>query len=158
MIVGIHGDSTVNRIRGMNLPIMNLHERVLSVLGCRYADDVLIDAPYEISNEMIASLNISEVIGTRVYDSCSSSCDDIQDHHHARYRPAEESGLLHYLDVESNFDIVRIVDRIQKNQAAYQAKFDRKMEAERRFYQQKHHHPAVDQCERSSGKDEEECM
>ena len=39
----------VNKHRGMNLPIMTLHERVLSVLGCKYVDDVLIDAPYTIS-------------------------------------------------------------------------------------------------------------
>ena len=41
---------------------MNLHERVLSVLGCRYVDDVLIDAPWVITPDMISSLNISKVI------------------------------------------------------------------------------------------------
>ena len=35
VIVGVHNDSIVNQRRGMNLPIMNLHERVLSVLGCK---------------------------------------------------------------------------------------------------------------------------
>ena len=44
LIVGIHGDSVVNKRRGGNLPLMNLHERVLSVLGCKYMNDVLIDA------------------------------------------------------------------------------------------------------------------
>jgi len=34
-LVGVHNDSVVNEHRGMNLPIMNLHERVLSVLGCK---------------------------------------------------------------------------------------------------------------------------
>ena len=37
----------------MHLPIMTLHERVLSVLGCKYVDDVLIDAPYSISQVTI---------------------------------------------------------------------------------------------------------
>ena len=45
IIVGVHNDQVVNRQRGSNHPIMNLHERVLSVLGCKYVDDVLIDAP-----------------------------------------------------------------------------------------------------------------
>lgn len=40
---------------------MNLHERVLSVLGCKYVNDVLIDAPLEITPDMIASLRITEV-------------------------------------------------------------------------------------------------
>jgi ethanolamine-phosphate cytidylyltransferase len=48
---------------------MNLHERVLSVLGCKYANDVLIDAPVEISPDMIASLKISEVVHGTVSDS-----------------------------------------------------------------------------------------
>jgi hypothetical protein len=49
LIVGVHNDQIVNRYRGGNFPIMNLHERVLSVLGCKYVDDVLIDAPYKIT-------------------------------------------------------------------------------------------------------------
>ena len=39
LIVGVHNDSIVNAHRGLNYPIMNLHERVLSVLGCKYVDD-----------------------------------------------------------------------------------------------------------------------
>jgi cytidyltransferase-like protein len=35
LIVGVHTDQEVNRIKGSNLPIMNLHERVLGVLSCR---------------------------------------------------------------------------------------------------------------------------
>lgn len=35
VIVGVHNDQVVNAQRGSNLPIMNLHERVLSVLGCK---------------------------------------------------------------------------------------------------------------------------
>eukprot|EP00804_Cyclotella_cryptica_P001318 CCRYP_020304-RD/>CCRYP_020304-RD protein AED:0.20 eAED:0.20 QI:262/1/0.66/1/1/1/3/0/486 len=71
LIVGIHGDAAVNKRRGGNLPLMNLHERVLSVLGCKYMNDVLIDAPLEITPDMIASLKISEVVhGTESDSSC----------------------------------------------------------------------------------------
>ena len=35
LIVGLHTDPTVNRYKGCNYPIMNLHERVLSVLAYR---------------------------------------------------------------------------------------------------------------------------
>ena len=35
LIVGLHTDPVVNRYKGANYPIMNLHERVLSVLACR---------------------------------------------------------------------------------------------------------------------------
>ena len=62
----------VNKRRGGNLPLMNLHERLLSVLGCKFMNDVLIDAPLEITPDMIASLRISEVVhGTESDDSNS---------------------------------------------------------------------------------------
>lgn len=35
LLVGIHDDYTVNKHKGRNFPIMNLHERTLSVLSCR---------------------------------------------------------------------------------------------------------------------------
>jgi ethanolamine-phosphate cytidylyltransferase len=74
VIVGIHGDSVVNKRRGGNLPLMNLHERLLSVLGCKFMNDVLIDAPLEITPDMIASLRISEVVhGTKSDDKSDSS-------------------------------------------------------------------------------------
>jgi ethanolamine-phosphate cytidylyltransferase len=35
LIVGLHTDPVVNRYKGQNYPIMNVHERTLSVLACR---------------------------------------------------------------------------------------------------------------------------
>lgn len=35
IVVGIHEDHVVNRYKGKNYPIMNLQERVLSVLACK---------------------------------------------------------------------------------------------------------------------------
>lgn len=35
LIVGLHTDPIVNQYKGGNYPIMNLHERVLSVLACK---------------------------------------------------------------------------------------------------------------------------
>jgi ethanolamine-phosphate cytidylyltransferase len=61
LIVGIHNDQIVNQKKGLNYPIMTLHERTLSVLGCRHVDDVLIDAPYSITQEMLSSLHIQVV-------------------------------------------------------------------------------------------------
>ena len=40
VLVGVHDDTTINRVRGSNYPVMNLHERVLGVLSCRYVDEV----------------------------------------------------------------------------------------------------------------------
>lgn len=42
LLVGIHTDEEVTERRGPHLPIMGLHERALSVLACKYADEVII--------------------------------------------------------------------------------------------------------------------
>eukprot|EP00934_Nitzschia_sp_Nitz4_P002938 Nitzschia sp. Nitz4//scaffold150_size53981//3589//4949//NITZ4_006668-RA/size53981-snap-gene-0.59-mRNA-1//-1//CDS//3329537044//2928//frame0 len=133
LIVGVHGDAVVNKRRGMNLPLLNLHERVLSVLGCRYVDDVLIDAKYQITPDMIASLHITEVIhGTNTDD------DDDADQLEVRFKFAKEAGIFTTLRSPSDFRLQNVVDRIHKNQSAFQAKFERKMNAEKEFYKEKY--------------------
>lgn len=132
LIVGVHGDAVVNRLRGMNLPLMNVHERVLSVLGCRYVDDVLIDAPYEITPEMIARLKISEVVSGTQNDIGMPTEEENM------FRYPKEAGIFTKIESPSQFNISNVFERIIRNQASFQAKFDRKIKAEKEFYQQKH--------------------
>lgn len=40
LLVGLHTDEDVEARRGPHTPIMNVHERALSVLACRYVDEV----------------------------------------------------------------------------------------------------------------------
>jgi len=137
LIVGVHSDAVVNKVRGMNLPLMNLHERVLSVLGCRYVDDVLIDAPYRISAEMVNYLKISEVVRGTARSDLGSDDEDCTD---SRHRYAKELGIFTLLDSStssSTFSIANIVHRIQRNQEAFQARFEKKMNGEKKFYEQK---------------------
>ena len=42
LLVGLHTDEDVSERRGLHLPIMDLHERCLSVLACKYVDEVII--------------------------------------------------------------------------------------------------------------------
>lgn len=133
LIVGIHSDAVVNTSKGMNLPLMNLHERVLSVLGCRFVNDVLIDAPYEVSAEMIETLNISEVVRGSVADNLGNAHDMDK-----RYRQAIEAGIFSYIESPSDFRISSIIQRIQRNQETFQTKFERKRDAERLYYIEKY--------------------
>jgi hypothetical protein len=40
LLVGLHTDEDVGARRGPHTPIMNVHERALSVLACKYVDEV----------------------------------------------------------------------------------------------------------------------
>lgn len=42
VLVGLHTDEDVSERRGLHLPIMDLHERCLSVLACKYVDEAII--------------------------------------------------------------------------------------------------------------------
>ncbi|RXM92584.1 Ethanolamine-phosphate cytidylyltransferase [Acipenser ruthenus] len=53
VIVGLHFDQEVNRYKGKNYPIMNVHERTLSVLACRYVSEVVIGAPCAATTDLL---------------------------------------------------------------------------------------------------------
>jgi ethanolamine-phosphate cytidylyltransferase len=154
LIVGIHGDAVVNQIRGMNLPLMNLHERVLSVLGCRHVDDVVIDAPFVITADFLDLHKISLVVraGRSENDfGCVSANDTSQE---TRFRHVQARGILAVMDDDDNtprnsFCIGNIVSRIQRNQEMFQAKFERKISVEREFYKEKQNRQRPQQQENS---------
>ncbi len=83
LIVGIHTDQDITLHKGANHPIMTLQERVLGVLSCRYVDEVILGAPYAVTEGMISSLNIGVVC------SGSSGCDDPLD----SYAEARKKGI-----------------------------------------------------------------
>jgi len=61
LILGLHTDPVVNRYKGDNFPIMNIHERTLSVLAYRCVDEVVIGAPYSVTAEMLDHFRVSVV-------------------------------------------------------------------------------------------------
>ncbi|XP_045766915.1 ethanolamine-phosphate cytidylyltransferase [Maniola jurtina] len=61
LIVGLHTDLEVNRYKGSNYPIMNLHERVLSVLACKYVHEVVIGAPYSVTADLMDHFKVQVV-------------------------------------------------------------------------------------------------
>ena len=44
LLVGLHSDEDITERRGTHLPLMDLHERSLSVLACSCVDEVVIGA------------------------------------------------------------------------------------------------------------------
>mmetsp|Transcript_11978 Transcript_11978/g.13935 ORF Transcript_11978/g.13935 Transcript_11978/m.13935 type:complete len:157 (+) Transcript_11978:1712-2182(+) len=128
LIVGVHNDNAVNRVRGANYPIMNLNERVLSVLGCRYVDDVLIDAPWIITRDMIASLNISLIVTGTVADT------EFPNREKDPYQVAKDLGIFQNIKSESNVTVGSIVQRVVDNESVFKKKVEKKMRAEREYY------------------------
>lgn len=62
VIVGLYEDSTVNEMRGNNYPIMNMNERMLGILACRYVDEVVLGVPPVVTDELLNNLGVDVVV------------------------------------------------------------------------------------------------
>ena len=108
-------------MKGSNYPIMNLYERVLGVLSCRYVDEVIIGAPYVIPEELIKSMNISLVIRGTVHDGT-----DVEGAN--QYAVPKRLGIYKEFPSPNPLTTSDIVERIVKNRLRYEER-NRKKEA-----------------------------
>lgn len=138
LLVGIHDDEVVNRVRGRGFPILNLYERSLSVLACRYADEVIIGAPWAITKDMISTMGISLVVEGSV---CDLNNADDQERARAALEDAvkvpRELGMLRVFDSPSKMTAKTIIDRIVEQRAAFEKRFESKAKKEADYYKTK---------------------
>ncbi|KAG5552754.1 hypothetical protein RHGRI_010749 [Rhododendron griersonianum] len=142
LLVGIHTDQTVSAKRGVHRPIMNLHERSLSVLACRYVDEVIIGAPLEVSRDMV-SLTLNSTITTfdisLVVHGTVAEDSDFQKEKGNPYEVPISMGIFKVLESPLDITTSTIIRRIVSNHEAYQKRNEKKAESERRYYEQKTH-------------------
>eukprot|EP01027_Heterolobosea_sp_BB2_P002762 GEZU01004151.1.p1 GENE.GEZU01004151.1~~GEZU01004151.1.p1 ORF type:complete len:347 (+),score=137.27 GEZU01004151.1:351-1391(+) len=127
LYVGIHDDRTVNTHKGGNYPIMNLHERVLSVLSCRYVDEVIIGAPFVVDKELIDSLKINLVVHGSVPDIPNK--DDIDP-----YEVPKKLGIFKEIPSPRPYLTTKtVVERIIKNRMLFEERNKKKEQKELKY-------------------------
>eukprot|EP00891_Asterochloris_glomerata_P006161 jgi/Astpho2/6161/Aster-03576 len=89
LLVGLHTNEDVEERRGSHLPIMDVHERCLSLLACKYVDEVIIGAPMEVSQDLITTFNIGLVTHGTISETSKESPTDPQ-----RYAVPKELGIF----------------------------------------------------------------
>jgi ethanolamine-phosphate cytidylyltransferase len=104
------------------------------VMACKYVDDIVIEAPYVITEDLIKSLNINKVVNV-------SSEDDSVLLEHAKVDQFEVPKRLGiYEELNQNPDeltVSKIAHRVAKNKEALELKFQKKSKSESAYYQQK---------------------
>ncbi|KAJ6253071.1 ethanolamine-phosphate cytidylyltransferase [Anaeramoeba flamelloides] len=120
IIVGVYSDQTIQQMKGKGFPLMNVYERSLSVLACRYVDDVIIDAPYIITNDFLKDLRINKVAyGLRKVDK--------KTFHSCPYTIPKQLGILTKLNSPlPHFCVNTIILRIVKNWEIYSKRQEQK--------------------------------
>ncbi|GLT41682.1 hypothetical protein SLA2020_157260 [Shorea laevis] len=131
LLVGLHNDQTISAKRA-HRPIMNLHERSLSVLACRYVDEVIIGAPHEVSRDMITTFNISLVVHGTISES-----DDFQKEEGNPYAVPISMGIFKVLESPLDITTTTIIRRIVANHEAYEKRNERKSASEKKYYEAK---------------------
>jgi len=114
LLVGVLPDKVVNEKKGGGWPVMNLHERVLSVLSCRYVDEVIIGAPWLITEEFIKSQRINVVVHGTVNDPAYI------DHTSDVFEVPRRLGILVTVKSPRSITTSEIVQRIIKNRQLYE--------------------------------------
>lgn len=129
LIVGIHSDSVVNRYKGSNYPIMNLHERVLSVLTNRYVSEVVIGAPYSVTEDLMDHFSVDVVCHGKT-PICAD--DDGLD----PYEVPRKRGKFLLIDSECDVTTESLINRIITHRLEYEARNRKKEEKEIRILYQ----------------------
>jgi ethanolamine-phosphate cytidylyltransferase len=117
LIAGVHEDSVVNKVKGKNYPIMNLNERVLGVLSCRYVDEVVMGVPFSVTEEVVKSLHIDVVVGGK------------RNEPHDHGDPwAVPKALGVFVEVESHSDLTTegVIRRVLEHRDAFLARQEKK--------------------------------
>ncbi|KAL7271187.1 choline phosphate cytidylyltransferase [Rhizina undulata] len=121
VIAGVHSDATINRWKGLNYPIMNLYERGLCVLQCRYVNSVVFSAPFIPTKSFLESL---PYWAERVYHGPTKFMPGEED----TYKDAKEMGV--FRDIEDHdwvhVNAGEIVKRIVGQREMYEERQRRK--------------------------------
>lgn len=119
IIVGLHFDQEVNHYKGKNYPIMNVHERTLSVLACRYVSEVVIGAPYSVTANLLDHFKVTLV--------CHGKTEVIPDKDGSDpYQEPKRRGIFQTVDSSNSLTTDDIVQRIIKNRLQFEARNQKK--------------------------------
>merc|ERR1711966_377185 len=100
---------------------------MLSVIGCKLVDDVLIDAPTSVDQDMIASLNISVVVTVDMEPQWQGFMD--------RQSVAKDMSILKLShNPAACLSLDAVIERLNDNRARYEKKFETKKRAEDEYY------------------------
>ncbi|KAF9693723.1 hypothetical protein EKO04_008526 [Ascochyta lentis] len=124
LIAGIHDDEVINHWKGINYPIMNIFERGLCVLQCKYVHAAVFGAPFSLSKAFLLTLPYGTPIA--VYHGITKFMP-------LTYDPYAVAKTLNiYREVANhefqNVNAAEIVARIMKSRALYEERQRKKGE------------------------------
>ena len=120
VVAGIHDDEVINYWKGVNYPIMNIYERLLCLLPCRYVHAVVVSAPFIPNEAYLSSLPYCKAKG--LPDLVCHGPTGFTPLPQDPYVDAKKLGIFReIMDHEyAHVNAATIVDRILKSRAMYE--------------------------------------
>ncbi|XP_044715683.1 cytidylyltransferase-like domain-containing protein [Hirsutella rhossiliensis] len=118
VVVGVHEDGVINEWKGINYPIMNIFERGLCVLQCKYINAVVFGAPFTPTKAYLTSLPWGPP--DAIYHGPTSFMPLTYD----PYTDPKEMGIYREIGEHafSEVNAAEIVQRIMKSRDMYEAR------------------------------------
>jgi ethanolamine-phosphate cytidylyltransferase len=139
VVAGVHEDDVINHWKGLNYPIMNIFERGLCVLQCRYINAVIFGAPFSPSTPYLEAIPIGKTPSDPDKGSYSRLCSIDAVYHgpttfmpltYDPYTAAKEMGIYREISDHpfSHVNAGEIVTRILKGREAFEERQRKKGE------------------------------
>ncbi|KAK4943864.1 choline phosphate cytidylyltransferase [Elasticomyces elasticus] len=124
IVAGVHNDEVINHWKGLNYPIMNIFERGLCVLQCRYVHGVVFGAPFAPTQAYLQAMPMGKV--DVVYHGPTTFMPSTSD----PYIDAKKMGIFREIENHSyaHVNAAEIVSRIMKGREAFEERQRRKGE------------------------------
>ena len=124
VVAGVHNDNVINHWKGLNYPIMNIYERGLCVLQCRYVHAVVFGAPFSPSKPYLEAMPMGKI--SAVYHGPTAFMPSTYD----PYVDAKDMGILREIGPHpyAHVNAGEIVMRIMKGRQAFEERQKRKGE------------------------------
>ncbi|PWW78659.1 Nucleotidylyl transferase [Tuber magnatum] len=122
VVAGVHDDQTINQWKGLNYPIMNMFERGLCVLQCRYINSVILTAPFSPTKGFLETLPTG--VPSVVYHGPTTFMSGDED----PYEEAKEMGIFQEIGNHefAGVNAGEIMGRILKQRELYEERQRRK--------------------------------
>ncbi|SOS80583.1 ethanolamine-phosphate cytidylyltransferase [Plasmodium sp. gorilla clade G1] len=109
LLVGMHSDEVVQKMKGKYFPVVSLLERTLNVLAMKVVDDVVIGAPWVITESFIKRFHIDVVVRGTIVDYIYSN-NEIDP-----YDIPKKLNIYQEFLFLQNITTYEIIQRIEKN-------------------------------------------
>ena len=134
LYVGLWDDEMIRYYKGAKYPLQSLQERILMALAIQYVDDVVIGAPYIVTEDLIRSLNISKVVYVNTAE------DQVKEEYKTvdPYTvPKEQKIFVEIPKIENDLTLEDIAKRVAANREAFEKKFNKKKSSQDDYYKNK---------------------